>query len=80
MSLVSDPAVFSVLDPRAKKVEAFDKKTTDLHVNAAAERSITKEVPRLAPMAPALPAMGDDAFGQQDKPKPQYLTHGNANS
>ena len=50
MSLVSDPAVFSVVDPRAKKVEAFDKKTTDAHINAAAERSIPKEVPKLAPI------------------------------
>lgn len=50
MSLVSDPAVFSVLDPRAKKVDALDKKTHTEHINMAAERTIQKEVPKLAPI------------------------------
>lgn len=49
MSLVSDPAVFSVVDPRAKKVEALDKKT-NAHQNAAAERSIVRSVPKLSPI------------------------------
>lgn len=47
---MSDPAVFSVVDPRAKKVEALDIKKNNVHLNAQAEKSIVKNVPKLSPI------------------------------
>lgn len=48
MSLVSDPAVFSVADPRQKKVEAFDKKSV-AHTALNAQTP-TKNTQKLSPI------------------------------